>query len=90
MDKQRLLSTVETLHAELASSEQLDAAMRVQLETLADDIQRLLEQEDAESAENVGPLSARVRDLVLRFEADYPRLTGVLNQVADGLANLGI
>ena len=90
MDKQHLLATVETLHEELASSEQLDADMRAQLETLAEDIQRLLEQKEEESAEHVGPLSARVQDLVLRFETEHPRLSAVLNQVADGLANLGI
>lgn len=90
MEKKHLLSTVETLHAELAGSDEVDADTRALLETLADDIRRLLEQEDAESSEHLGPLSARVHDLVLRFETDHPRLTTVLNQVADGLSNLGI
>ena len=29
-------------------------------------------------------------DLLVKFEADHPRLTSVLQQVLDGLANLGI
>jgi hypothetical protein len=31
-----------------------------------------------------------VQNLLTKFEAEHPRLTSVLQQVLDGLANLGI
>ena len=91
MDKSELRTTLEKVHAELANAESVDDDTRELLTALTDDLERLSsDQTEGESAEHVGPLSARVHDLVLRFETDHPRLTTALNQVADALANLGI
>lgn len=85
-----MLTTLETLHAELAGAEEVDAETRERLRVVTDDIQRLLGQDAELSREEVEPLSASIHDLVLRFETDYPSLTSVLNRVASGLSNLGI
>ena len=90
MDRAELLRTLEAVHGELAWAQEVDDETRELLSTLTSDIRRLSEESDERSAEAVGPLSAQVQELVLRFETDYPRLTAALNQVADALASLGI
>lgn len=90
MEKKELIETLQTLHHELAQPGSVDDEARASLKTLAGDIQQLLDQEQTESAEHVGPLSTRVQDLTLQFETEHPQLTRVLNQVAAALANLGI
>ena len=90
MDKQQLLSTLEKLHAELAGTDHVDENKLQQLQTITDDIQQLLTQEDDVSNAQVAPVSDSIQDLLLQFEADHPNLTLALNQVAAGLSNLGI
>ena len=90
MEKSELLKTLEAVHAELADAETVDDDTRQMLTTLTDDIRRLSQQDEAASTEELGPLSSQLHDLVLRFETEHPRLTNALNQVADGLAGLGI
>ena len=90
MEKSELLATLAKVHAELADARSVDDETRQLLTALTDDVQRLSEQSDAESADQLEPLSARVQDLVLQFETEHPKLTTALNQVADALANLGI
>ena len=90
MNREELQETLESLHAELNAARSVDDATRDLLVKLADDIQRLSEQEADESVDQVEPLSERVSDLVLKFEADHPQLTRALNQVSAALANLGI
>ena len=80
MNQAELQKTLESLHAELNEARSVDSETRELLVTLADDIQRLSDQD----------LSARVSDLVLKFETDHPQLTRALNQVSAALANLGI
>ena len=90
MDKQQLLSALESLHAELADADQIDTETRERLETVTGDVQRLLGQDAEPSREEVEPLSDSLQDMVLRFEADHPSLTSLLNRIASGLSNLGI
>jgi hypothetical protein len=90
MKREELQKTLQSLHAELNDAPTVDGATRDLLVQLANDIQRLSEQEANESAEQVEPLSERVSDLVLKFETDHPQLTRALNQVSAALANLGI
>ena len=97
MDKSELLKTLEAVHAELAEAQSVDDETRQLLDTLTKDLERLSEQSDAASAEDAEQptaeaqaLATQVQDLVLQFEADHPKLTTALNQVAGALANLGI
>ena len=89
MQKHQLQETLAKLHGELSDQQEIDDDTRQLLKKFADDINRLLE-DDAASADEVEPLSEQVQDLVLKIEADHPRLTAALNQVASALANMGI
>jgi Domain of unknown function (DUF4404) len=90
MDHRQLLESLESLHAELASRMEIDAETRERLGRVTGDIQRLLNQAEVVSREDVEPVHDSVRDLVLRIESEHPSLTSVLNQLASGLSNLGI
>jgi len=96
MDKEQLLEKLDRMRAEIASTDPtgLDEESRAKLDKLTDDIQRMLDREELEEAadetDSEAPLSDQANDLVLKFEAEHPRLTSALNQVASALANLGI
>jgi len=102
VNQTELQKTLETLHAELNNATYVDDSTRSMLLALAKDIERLSNQQAnqqanasasesaSESIDEVEPLSERVQDLVLKFEADHPQLTTALNQVSAALANLGI
>ncbi|HEX7082014.1 MAG TPA: DUF4404 family protein [Gammaproteobacteria bacterium] len=74
------------LHDELAAAKTLDAETRAQLEAVAADIERTLE------GRHEAPHSVRERieRVTLRFEAEHPRLAGVLSEVTDALAKIGV
>lgn len=86
MNREELHAKLEQLRTELAGCEQLDEKTHSQLRGLVADIERSIEGAAAEGE----PLSEQAENLVLKFEADHPELTSVLNQVATALANLGI
>ena len=90
MQKYKLQETLAKLHGELSDQEKIDDATRQLLKKFADDINRLLDDDDVSAADDVDPPSEQVQDLVLKFEADHPQLTAALNQVASALANMGI
>lgn len=90
MDPTELQKTLELLHVELNSAESVDEATRAKLVTLAKEIERLSEKDAEEPTPEVEPLTEQVQDMVLKFEADHPQLTTVLNQISAALANLGI
>ena len=90
MNPNELQHTLASLHEELKQADQVDDETRTMLTTLAQDIQRLAEQDDLPPSDAVEPLSARLQDMVLKFESDHPQLTGVLNRVSEALANMGI
>ncbi len=90
MQKHELQETLAKLHGELSDQEKIDDATRQLLKKFADDINRLLDDDDVSAADDVDPPSEQVQDLVLKFETDHPQLTAALNQVASALANMGI
>jgi hypothetical protein len=90
MEKKELQKSLAKLHGELSDQEQLDDSTRALLKKFADDINRLLDDDDESAADEIDSPSEQVQDLVLKFETDYPQLTAALNQVASALANLGI
>jgi hypothetical protein len=89
MLKKELQESLAKLHGELSDQEQLDDSTRQLLKKFADDINRLLDDDDESAADEIDPPSEQVQDLVLKFEADHPQLTAALNQVASALANMG-
>ena len=88
MPRQRLLQTIEQLHSELADMEQVDAQTRAALGQVTDAIKKQLD-DDPQAVEGES-LGQQLQDFMLGIEADHPRLTRAVNQVADALANLGI
>lgn len=89
MNKALLLEKLEQLRQELGASP-VSPELHAQFNTLISDIETSLEEGTSISASQSENLKADVQDLVLQFETDHPQLTGLLNQVASALANLGI
>lgn len=91
MDQKRLHQLLGELDRELKSATSLDAESRSLLQQLLADLpvrdpaatQRL-------PAAGTAPPEARLRELMVRFEAEYPKLAGALGQLADALGKLGI
>lgn len=87
MNQNRLRTLLMELDRELKSTGSLDAQSRDLLEQVLADIRDLDSPAEAgqhQSAED------RLRKLVLQFEAEHPRLSGAVAQVADALGKLGI
>ncbi|MDG2385760.1 MAG: DUF4404 family protein [Pirellulaceae bacterium] len=90
MEKKRLQGTLEELHESLQETHEIDEQTRRLLKDLTNDIQRLLEQEDQPSSDDLNSVSDDLKELLLKFQTEHPQLNGVLRRIADGLANLGI
>lgn len=90
MDQNALTARLRDLRAQLAGSKSVDAETLALLEEVTADLERLHDEEQPSTQEDVDSVSGRVQSLLTRFEAEHPRLTSVLQQVLDGLANLGI
>lgn len=87
MDRPRLQRLLEDIRAELADARKLDDESRRTLHELADELERLAgrEEEGAFAA-----MPDRLREAMLRFETEHPRLSALLGQVSDTLGKLGI
>jgi hypothetical protein len=90
MEKQRLQETLAELHESLTGVERLDQETRELVETVVDDLQRLVQQDGEVSSVEVQPVTHNLQELLLRFETEHPQLTGIINRIAGSLANLGI
>lgn len=86
MPKKTLALNLERLHEELSTLDSLDDETRESLAEIAADIERILGQQDPRHAS----LPDRIEVLTVRFEASHPKLAGVLSEVADALAKVGI
>jgi hypothetical protein len=89
---------LESLHKELQGSQALDPATLEALKLVAQDIRFRLESAD-ENLESVGEagvqsesqsLSKRLEGLVEEFEMQHPRLTNIVSQIVERLADMGI
>jgi Domain of unknown function (DUF4404) len=90
MDKQRLVSQLQQLHTELSEAEQVDPETLQLLRAVTDDIGRLLEKPSDVSPDEVDPVTRGLKDLLLKFESDYPQLSARVGEVADALAAMGL
>lgn len=103
MEKQQLKASLAELHSELSQVENVDPTTREMLVTIMQDIIKVL-QSDQEAA-NLQPASESpadeaeaspphgsdsLRNMVIEFEAEHPKLARTIGQIADGLASLGI
>ncbi len=87
MDRTRLRKLLEALHEELAGATTVDAESRRMLEQALQEIRQLTEHSPEKIPESA---TAQLREAALRVEAEHPRLAGVVGQLTDTLAKLGI
>ncbi len=100
MEKQELKASLAELHSELSQIENVDPATREMLVTIMQDIVKVLQGDQEEEpatpsppAEEESPPphgSDSLRNMVIEFEAEHPKLARTIGQIADGLASLGI
>jgi hypothetical protein len=76
------------LHSELRSTKSLDPQTRELLETVAQDIERTLQGEHDE--ESIRERLDRLENAALRFEVEHPTFSGLLSEVTDALAKIGV
>lgn len=87
---------LKTLHADLASTGEVDAELKDLLRQLDGDIKTLLErrlQEDAgheATASTTYGLAERSQEITARFAAQHPRLEPALRELGNILASMGI
>jgi hypothetical protein len=89
MEKQRLLSTLQALRAELADEKDVDAETVARLDQLTKDLERSVRGDEQTAARLAAPDSSGLKELLLKFEADHPQLSASVGRVADALAAMG-
>ncbi|MFN0019944.1 MAG: DUF4404 family protein [Pirellulaceae bacterium] len=90
MDQKALTDKLRELRAQLSAKKDADPQTLALLDDVAADLDKLHDEDQPSTQEDVESVSGRVQNLLTKFEAEHPRLTSVLQQVLDGLANLGI
>ena len=85
MDQEKLHTLLAELDRELKASRTLDARSQALLQQVLADIPG----SPPGSAQH-RTAESELREMVLRFESEHPRLSGVLGQLADALGKLGI
>lgn len=86
MSHSDLNQQLDALHTQLQALDAVDEATGEQLRRLSQDIQRLT----AGSTEGEQSLSDQARELEARFEADHPAASGVLREIINSLARMGL
>jgi uncharacterized protein YmfQ (DUF2313 family) len=87
---------LKTLHADLASTGEVDAELKDLLRQLDGDIKTLLERRLHEGAGVDQPetttygLAERSQEITAKFAAKHPRLEPALRELGNILANMGI
>lgn len=88
---------LKTLHADLASTGEVDAELKDLLRQLDGDIKTLLERRLAEEAgadsaaeTTTYGLAERSQEITAKFAAKHPRLEPALRELGNILANMGI
>ncbi|HVT28942.1 MAG TPA: DUF4404 family protein [Lacipirellulaceae bacterium] len=89
MDKQRLLRTIDELRADVAQTAHVDPETSALLENAMQDLQRALEKRGPQRSTNIEPASSGLKDALLRFQAEHPKLADSIGKVADALAEMG-
>ncbi len=91
MDKQELASLLKKLQTELESGQPVDAQLKQQLQTLDQDIQKVLAQGSPLTRDtNDATLEDRAQEIEARFATEHPYLASTLRDVMDTLGKMGI
>lgn len=98
MNQDELRETLRQLHAELAQADQIDTQSLELLNQLTADVDRIVLGKQPDSVGDQ-PMSTegselsysdQLRSMVSTFETRHPVVSGLLERLSDGLANLGI
>ncbi|HSN71917.1 MAG TPA: DUF4404 family protein [Steroidobacteraceae bacterium] len=81
--------TLRSLHEELTSTRAVDDESRELLVTVMQDIARVLDRSQQETADT-GSLKEQLETVAVQFESEHPRLSSAVRQVVDALAKAGI
>ena len=90
MPRKQLAEALNELHADLSDAHHVDNDTREQLKTLMQDIQRILDEPAEGDQPDVEPVMNDLNSMLLKLETDHPYTAGLLNRMAQSLANLGI
>lgn len=91
MEKQELAALLKKLQAELESVQALDDSLKQSLQSLGQDIQKVLGQGTPPTpAADEASLNERAQELEARFAAEHPYLASTLRDVMDSLGKMGI
>ncbi|MEO8223890.1 MAG: DUF4404 family protein [Gammaproteobacteria bacterium] len=85
MDQNRLHVLLAELDRELKATRSLDTQSQALLQKILADIP-----EAPEGSPQRKSAETSLRELMLRFEAEHPQLSGTVGQLADALGKLGI
>jgi len=88
MSQHKLRADLEALHAELRQTNSVDSHQRELLQTLSDDIHKLLTRPDQQK--QYQGLGDQLGEAIAQLEASHPRVTLLMRQVIDSLSYLGI
>ena len=91
--RKKLKATVDQLHAELGSMENVDEEIHQMLQGAMEDIHLILDQ-DKQTAADGGRQHAsvveRLSEAAQHYEDQHPTLSGILGSMIDTLSNMGI
>lgn len=95
MNQDELRATLQQLHNELAAADEIDTKSLELLNQLTADVDRIVTgSQDGTPAmpadESDMSYSDQLRGMVSTFETRHPVVSGLLERLSDGLANLGI
>ena len=84
----KLQGLLDELHSELADAGELDAAAKEKLLELSREIAEAVGPDTDKTLQKDG--RSRLQEAALNFESEHPRIAGILENIADTLAKLGI
>jgi hypothetical protein len=91
MDTQELAALLKKLQSELESGKPVDPSLKQSLQTLDQDIQKVLAQGKALAGhEDEASINERALGLEAQFAAEHPYLASTLRDVMDTLGKMGI
>lgn len=91
MEKQELAALLKKLQTELESVQAVDDSLKQSLQSLGQDIQKVLGQGTPPTpTADEASLNERAQELEARFAAEHPYLASTLRDVMDSLGKMGI
>jgi phytoene/squalene synthetase len=90
MDPETLRGHLSTLHEELRDAREIDPRSSALLAEVLKDIQRILDADSLEARSGGAPLTDRLEEAAVQFEADHPALAASSRRLIDLLGKVGL